>query len=306
MQPDSAMRTYIQKKLRLLRDAVFHQAIANECKKAGLSACVATMSYGHVAYLENSKGAQRETVVMLHGAGADKNSWVRLAKFMGSRRRIVIPDLPGHGASAQDMTLDYGIGQQAVRLLEFLDALQIKKAHLIANSMGCAIALRLACTHPDAVSSLVLMNAVGVERTPSWLRRHIAETGKNPMVEIGGPEDFRQMMQHGMASPPYIPGAFINLLAQEKMSRRNMELKILGDIEKDLDQTAILAGIKAPTFIVWGAQDRVAHVDDADLLLENIAGSRKLVLDGVGHVPMVEKPKLVAGHCLSFLDGIAA
>lgn len=300
------MRTYIQKKLRLLRDALFHQAVASECKKAGLSARIAAMRYGHVAYLDNAKAAQRETIVMLHGAGADKNSWVRLARFMGSRRRIIIPDLPGHGASTQDMSLDYGIGQQAVRLLEFLDALQIKRAHLIANSMGCAIALRLARTRPEAVSSLVLIDAVGVERTPSWLRKHIAETGKNPMVEIDSAEDFRLMMRYGMASSPYIPGFFIDLLAQEKMSRRNMELKILADIEKDLDQTSILTGIKAPTFIVWGAQDRVAHVDDADLLLEKIAGSRKLVLDGVGHVPMVEKPKLVASHCLSFLDGIAA
>jgi pimeloyl-ACP methyl ester carboxylesterase len=300
------MRTYIQKKLHLLRNAFFHKAIASEYKKAGLSVSVATLSYGHVSYLANSKVAEHEAIVMLHGAGADKSSWVRFARFIGSQRRIVIPDLPGHGASIQEMSLDYGVQQQTIRLQEFLDALHIDKAHLIANSMGCAIALRLACKNPGVVSSLVLIDAAGVERTPSRLRAHIAETGKNPMIEINSAEDFRLMMRYGMASPPYIPGIFVNLLAEEKIKRGNIDLKILSDIEKDLDQTSILADIKAPTLIIWGAQDRVVHVDDADLLLEKIAGSKKLILDGVGHVPMVENPKLVATHCLSFLDGIAA
>ena len=226
--------------------------------------------------------------------------------FVHSRRRIVIPDLAGHGESTQDLSLDYGIEQQAIRLHEFLNALGIEKVHLIANSMGCAIALRFAATNPQAISSLVLMDAAGVERTAGRLQTQIVETGRNPIVEIRTVEDYRSMLRFGMESPPWIPGIFVNLLAEEKIKRRNIEMKMLGDIEKYLDQIAILGNIKAPTLIIWGAQDRVVHVDDAELLHERIAGSKKLILAGIGHVPMVENPRLVATPCVSFLNELAA
>lgn len=171
------MLTTIQEKLHHLRDVLFHKAIAGEYKKANLSVSVATLSYGDVSYLENARTPEREAIVMLHGAGADKSAWVRFARLLGSRRRIIIPDLPGHGDSMQDESLDYGVQQQAMRIQEFLDALHIEKAHLIANSIGCAIALRLASKNPDLVSSLVLIDAAGVERTPSRLRTHFAEPG---------------------------------------------------------------------------------------------------------------------------------
>jgi abhydrolase domain-containing protein 6 len=60
-----------------------------------------------------------------------------------------------------------------------------------------------------------------------------------------------------------------------------------------------------PTLIIWGAQDRVVHVDDADLLHEKIVGSKKVILAGVGHAPMVENPKLSAAPCVAFLNELA-
>jgi abhydrolase domain-containing protein 6 len=295
----------IQDKLHRIRKFLFQKAIAAEYKSAGQSASIASLSFGRMAYLQNSRQSEREAIVMLHGFGADKSSWVRFARRMDSRRRLVIPDLAGHGESAQDASLDYGIAQQAERLDEFLKALGIEKAHLIANSMGCAIALRFADTHPQAVASLVLMDAAGVERTPSRLQLQIRETGRNPMTEIENVDDYRAMMRFGMESPPYIPGIFINLLAEEKIKRRNIESKMLGDIENDLDQVSILGNIRAPTLIIWGAQDRVVHVDDADLLHEKIVGSEKVILAGVGHAPMVENPKLAATLCVAFLNELA-
>ena len=300
------MLKHLQKNLRRLRNFLFQQAIAAEYKSADLTVSAASLNFGSMVYLENARQSAREAIVMLHGFGADKSAWVRFAKLMVSRLRIVIPDLAGHGESTQDLSLDYGIEQQAIRLHEFLNALGIEKVHLIANSMGCAIALRFAATNPQAISSLILMDAAGVERTAGRLQTQIVETGRNPIVEIRTVEDYRSMLRFGMESPPWIPSIFVNLLAEEKIKRRNIEMKMLGDIEKDLDQIAILGNIRAPTLIIWGAQDRVVHVDDAELLHERIAGSKKLILAGIGHVPMVENPRLVATPCVSFLNELAA
>ena len=111
---------------------------------------------------------------MLHGAAADKTSWSRFAKHLDSKLRRVIPDMAGHGTSTADINLDYSINAQAERLKELLTALGIKRVHLIGNSMGGAIAIHLASTSPDLVSSLVLIDTAGVEASPSWLHQHSA------------------------------------------------------------------------------------------------------------------------------------
>ena len=140
------------------------QAFASEFKRAGLTVSSVSLSFGAMAYLHRKSAAANvsETVLMLHGAGADKSGWVRFAKCLLPRFPLVIPDLPGHGDSTADIALDYGIEAQAERVRELLAALDIKRVHLIANSMGAAIALQLAHAAPELVSSLVLIDAAGV------------------------------------------------------------------------------------------------------------------------------------------------
>lgn len=284
------------------------QAFASEFKRAGLTVSSVPLSFGKVAYLHRKgpAGNASETVLMLHGAAADKSGWVRFARGLFPRFPLVIPDLPGHGDSVADIALDYGIEAQATRLRELLAALDIKRVHLIANSMGGAIALQLAYAAPELVSSLVLIDAAGAETTPSWLRLHVSKTGSNPMLEVNTAAEYRAMMRIGMETPPYIPGFLLSALARDFSRRCAINQKIATDIEKDLDQTKVLSEIAAPSLVIWGAADKVVHVDDAEFLHQRLRNSRKLVLDGVGHVPMVEAPKRVAAACNAFYDEISA
>lgn len=284
------------------------QAFASEFKRAGLTVSSVPLSFGNVAFLHRKSpaGNASETVLMLHGAAADKSGWVRFARCLFPRLSLVIPDLPGHGDSVADIALDYGIEAQAARLRELLAALDIKRVHLIANSMGGAIALQLAYVAPELVSSLVLIDAAGAETTPSWLRLHVNKTGSNPMLEVNTAAEYRAMMRIGMETPPYIPGFLLSALAREFGRRSAINQKVATDIEKDLDQTKVLSDIAVPSLVIWGAADRVVHVDDAEFLHRRLRNSRKLVLDGVGHVPMVEAPKRVAAACNAFYDEISA
>ena len=79
---------------------------------------------------------------------------------------------------------------------------------------------------------------------------------------------------------------------------------MLKDMAIDADQTAILGKIHTPTLILWGKQDRVLHVDNAGLLQEKISGSRKVLFEQTGHVPMVEKPEEAAQHFRDFLKEV--
>ena len=288
-------------------DYLLNKALASECKQAGLVRASVQLSFGNVEYLLRKNEGEHllEAIVLLHGATADKSSWTRFAKYLGSKLLLVIPDLPGHGNSTADINLNYSINAQAERLKELLSTLGIKRVHLIGNSMGGTIATHLASTLPNLVVSLVLIDAAGYEASPSWLRQHVAHTGINPMIELRNASDYRTMMRIGMEAPPYIPGIILSALARVFVKRNALNQKIAKDIEQDIDQTGSLSTIVSPTLIIWGAIDRVEHVDTAEFLHQRLTNSRKIVMQGIGHVPMVEAPKQVATVCKAFFAEVA-
>jgi pimeloyl-ACP methyl ester carboxylesterase len=288
--------------LNRLGDYFLEKLLTSECKQAGLVSALAQLSFGNVEYLRSENGVKHssEAIVLLHGAAADKTSWARFAKHLNRKFQLVIPDLPGHGNSVGDINLDYSINAQAERLKEFLSALGINRVHLIGNSMGGTIAIHLASISPNLVASLVVIDAAGFEASPSWLRQHVAHTGINPMVDLRDATDYRAMMRIGMEAPPYIPGIIISALARAFVKRKAINEKIIKDIERDLDQTGSLSKIVAPCLVIWGSADKVEHVDNAEFLHQRLTNSRKIVMKGIGHVPMVEAPKQVATACSSF------
>jgi len=282
-------------------DYLLKQGLAAEQKRAGLAVASIKLSFGRLEYLERTGTGSDAPVaiLMLHGATADRSAWLRMARHMGRQYTLVIPDLPGHGHS--DAASDYSIGAQAARIKELLCQLTVGRVHVIANSMGGAIALHLAATWPALVRSLTLISAAGVEAGPSWLQEHVARTGANPMLDIEAGADYRAMLRIGMAAPPYIPGPMLGALARGFAGRRDINRRIVDDILRDLDQSEKLAGIRAPSLIIWGSDDKVLSVANAALLQQRLANSKTVVLDGIGHVAMVEAPRKVARLCMAFL-----
>lgn len=289
-----------------LGDYLLEKACAAEVKQAGLMTISTPLSFGNVEYLRSKQRLEpsSEAIVMLHGAAADKTSWVRLAKHLGSKTLLLIPDLPGHGHSVADTNLCYSVKAQAERVKELLQTLGIKRVHVFGNSMGATIAIHLATTSPQLVALLVLISAAGFKEGPSWLRQHVARTGINPMIEIANASGYRAMMHIGMASPPYIPGIILSALARVFVQRQAINQKIINDIAHDIDQTGSLSTIVAPALIIWGAADQVEHVDNAEFLHQRLSNSCKIVMEGIGHVPMVEDPMTVAGACNAFLANL--
>lgn len=287
-------------------DYLLKQGLAAEQKRAGLAAASIKLSFGRLAYLQRTgTGSDAPpAILMLHGATADRSAWLRLARHLGKQYTLVIPDLPGHGHS--DAAPDYSIAAQAARIKELLCQLTVGRVHVIANSMGGAIALHLAATWPALVRSLTLISAAGVDAGPSWLQEHVARTGANPMLDIEAGADYRAMLRIGMAAPPYIPAPMLGALARSFASRKDINRQIVDDIRRDLDQTDKLAGIGAPSLIIWGAEDKVLSVANAALLQQRLANSERVVLDGIGHVAMVEAPRQVARLCMAFLGGAPA
>jgi pimeloyl-ACP methyl ester carboxylesterase len=114
-------------------------------------------------YLEAGDGP--ETVVLIHGSGPGVTAyanWRLVLQELAKRYRVLAPDMVGFGYSERPGMIEYGLDTWVRQLLGFLDALGVDRAHLVGNSFGGAIALRIAARHPERVGRLVLMGSMGV------------------------------------------------------------------------------------------------------------------------------------------------
>lgn len=106
--------------------------------------------------------AGRPVVLLIHGSPGDGRAFRDVAPALASRFRVLVPDLPGFGASTWRVP-DYSIRAHAGYLRQLLDSLGIARVHLVGFSMGAGVALHLADQVPDRIRSLTLLSAIGAQ-----------------------------------------------------------------------------------------------------------------------------------------------
>jgi len=113
-------------------------------------------------YLEAGQG---DPVILIHGSGPGVTSyanWRLVLPALAENFRVLAPDMVGFGFSERPVNIEYGVQTWADQVVGLMDTLELPTAHLVGNSFGGAIALRIATQHPDRVGKLVLMGSMGV------------------------------------------------------------------------------------------------------------------------------------------------
>jgi len=255
-----------------------------------------------IAYLEGGKG---DALVLLHGFGANKDNWTRFGKHLTPHFRVIAPDLPGFGESSADPDADYTISAQVERVKALIRALGIKSLHLGGSSMGGTIAGAYASDYPEEVKGLLLLAPGGVASSePSEMYRRLKEGKPNPLVAKSA-EDYEHLLDFVFVKRPFIPTVIKRYLIQEAIEHQPLNSKIFKQLLSSRDVPpleVLLNGLPVPTLIVWGTHDRVLHVSAAKILEAVMPNAKAAVMDAVGHLPMIEKPKETAGLYLSFLE----
>ncbi len=154
------------------------------------------------------------------------------------------------------------------------------------------------------MKSLWLLDAAGVWTAPeSELRRIIRETGHNPLMARSEAE-FAQVFRFAMSDPPFIPRPMLGVMAQERIRNFALEQRIFDQIAADSVEARI-AGNETPALIVWGDRDRALHVATAGILRKLLPRSQVVVMPGIGHLPMIERPRQSADDYLRFRRSLA-
>jgi pimeloyl-ACP methyl ester carboxylesterase len=128
-----------------------------------------------LAYRDTAPESTDLPVVLVHGSPGSGGVLEKLANSLAPRFRVIVPDLPGFGASTHDLP-DYSFRAHGKYLIELLDVLGVERAQLVGYSMGGGVVLSMVDLAPQRVASVVMLSAIGVqeqELTGSYRVNHL-------------------------------------------------------------------------------------------------------------------------------------
>jgi pimeloyl-ACP methyl ester carboxylesterase len=254
-------------------------------------------------YLEAGTGAP---VVLIHGSGPGVTSyanWRLVLPALAENFRVLAPDMVGFGFSERPANIEYGIQTWADQVVGLMDTLELPKAHLVGNSFGGAIALRIAAQHPDRVGKLVLMGSMGV---PFPITEGLERVwGYEPSFEnmrkvLDVFAYSRDLVNDELAKVRYrasIQPGFQESFAAMFPAPRQRWVEAMCTPEDEIRQ------LPHRTLIVHGREDQVIPVRTSLRLMELIDNADLRVFAHCGHWSMIERTKDFNRNVSEFFSG---
>ena len=240
-------------------------------------------------YLEAGTG---DPVVLIHGSGPGVTSyanWRLVLPALAENFRVLAPDMVGFGFSERPANIEYGVQTWADQVVGLMDTLELPTAHLVGNSFGGAIALRIATQHPDRVGKLVLMGSMGV---PFPITEGLERVwGYQPSFEnmrkvLDVFAYSRDLVNDELAEVRYrgsIQPGFQESFAAMFPAPRQRWVEAMCTPEDDIRR------LPHRTLIVHGREDQVIPVQTSLRLMELIDNADLSVFSHCGHWSMIER-----------------
>ena len=260
-----------------------------------------------VNYVDIGQG-DAPPAVFIHGLGGNWQNWLENIPRLAQDRRVLALDLPGFGESPMppDKISITGYGELVV---EFARAVGIDEpADVIGNSMGGFIAAEIGINSPDFARRIVLCSAAGISvtnlrRRPVLTAARITAAATNLLLARLEAMAKRPGLRHIAMSYVFRhPSRIAPDLAYQVLSGTGKPGFIDAlDALTDYDFRDRLGDVKVPVLLVWGAEDNLVPVADADEFERLIPDSRKVILEDTGHVSMLERPSTFNDLVVDFL-----
>jgi pimeloyl-ACP methyl ester carboxylesterase len=241
------------------------------------------------------EGGHGPPVVLLHGPGEFAASWMWVIPGLVGTHRVVVPDLPGHGASGlADEPLD--TARVVAWLGELIERTCPSPPALVGHLLGGAIAARFAIDHPDRLSRLVLVDTYGLGRfwpTPRYALAMLAFAARP--TEGTQERLFRQCAfdLDGLRERLGERGELLEAYALDRARAPgvNAALKhLMPQLGVPAIPSAELARIAVPTALIWGRHDRQVRLGLAEAASARY-GWPLHVVERAADDPAVEQPE---------------
>jgi pimeloyl-ACP methyl ester carboxylesterase len=251
--------------------------------------------------------ANAPTIVMIHGFTGSKENWYPLARELRGRYRLVIPDLPGWGASERKPGDDYGFVAQAERVAAFIRVVSPNRpVVLLGHSMGGGIAALVAARHPQLVSRVGLFDAAGVRFKDNPFGIDVL-AGKNPFAvdDAASLRRYLDVLFFDKSKAPWIPWPASAGFIRHRRADAAFEQSVLDRIGRGPERFLPgdeAANIHQPALLLWCRQDAVIDASALDLYAARMPQARKVLLDGCGHMSITEQPHNVAVAVVNLIE----
>ncbi len=254
-----------------------------------------------VRYARRGEGAATP-VLFVHGFGGDLDNWLFNLDAVAAAHPVIALDLPAHGQSAVGLPGAGTLADLAGYVAHFLDQIEVPRVHGVGHSMGGAILAQLALDAPTRVASLTLIASAGVgaEINAGYIEGFVAAATRR---------ELKPVIEQLFADPGLVSRQLLDdLLKYKRLDGVAQALTQLGSTlfpggRQTAQPVARLAGSGLPLTLIWGREDRIVPAAQAAAAP---AGARVLVLDGAGHMPMMEKAGDVNAAILAQLREITA
>jgi len=255
-----------------------------------------------IAYRVEGMG---QPVVLLHGFGEDSTIWDKQLAFLKDKCQLIIPDIPGSGKSSmlEGLSQAISIGDYAVCIQALLLHEKIDQCILLGHSMGGYIALAFEELYPNLTTGFGLIHSTAYadneekKKTRQKAIEFMEQNGAFAFLKTAIPGLFAEQFK---TEHPEIVDQLIE--SSRQFSKEACQQYYTAMINRP-DRTSVLKNSKVPVLFIAGTEDNAAPAKDILQQSNEPLVSYIHVLDGVGHMGMLEATEKINQYILDFITG---
>lgn len=257
-----------------------------------------------IFYYDRGRGP---VVVLVHGMFGDFLDWEPVLEPLAASYRVIALDLPGFGSSSKPHR-EYSAEFFVSTLHQFFQQLDLGQFVLAGNSFGGQIAILYALQHPESVSKLVLVNSGGFRQHTSEEKTLLQSRFSEPILAALTPQINALLFGNVFTQPSDNSARYLEK-QNAKLQRGDYPAyayAISKSIALSLQSYLVdrLPELQCPTLLIWGEDDQVLPVAQAELALSRIRNGELKTIANCGHAPQLECPAEFLRVLQSFLSSL--
>jgi pimeloyl-ACP methyl ester carboxylesterase len=258
-------------------------------------------------WAELGESADKPPLVLLHGLTDCYRSWRRLAPRLARDRRVLVPDLPGHGLSSRP-DASYELRWYADVLARWMDAAGVDRADVAGHSFGGGVAQMMLLRCPRRIRRLVLVSSGGLGREVTVSLRlaslpFVVEFLGQPFMGAFTSLALRAMGNtHSAEDRARLAAMNAQPGSARALARTVRDIIDWRGQRRTLFQHADELPALPPIAVFWGDRDEVIPSSHADTLAKAVDGVRVTRFEACGHYPHHQEPDAFEGALREFLD----
>ncbi len=256
--------------------------------------------YGNISYTDTDMGSGT-AIVLLHGFGEDSSIWEQQVNYLQPHCRLIVPDLPGIGSSTYTAQTELSIEAMAKSVEAILAHEQIDECIMMGHSMGGYITLAFAEKYPARLLKMALIHSTAYADSDEKKSNRkksielISEYGSQAFLKTTIPNLL------GAACKKDSPELINQLIKKAAaFSKESLQAYTKAMMLRP-NRTKILEQSKIPILFIAGTEDSAVPLTDVQIQAELPAEKYLHILNGVGHMGMLEATVLVNQYLLEFI-----